>query len=132
MNQFKRALKMNKIRLLKKIFCFEEIYTIAYRNRNGKTLLDSDLLDFNRIPYSDTCWYADPILVSYQGAEYLFMESFDMRTQLGSIALAKFDEAGKLSEPGNHSGSLSYVLSHGVFLEWGSVYDSGNLRQPFS
>ena len=101
MNQFKRALKMNKIRLLKKIFCFEEIYTIAYRNRNrnGKTLLDSDLLDFNRIPYSDTFWYADPILVSYQGAEYLFMESFDMRTQLGSIALAKFDEAGKLSEP---------------------------------
>ena len=99
MNQFKRALKMNKIRLLKKIFCFEEIYTIAYRNRDGHTLMDSDLLSFDRIPYSDTFWYADPILFSHQGESFLFMESFDMRTQLGSIALARFDEAGRLSEP---------------------------------
>lgn len=99
MNQFERALKMNPVRLLKKIFCFEEIYTIAYRNRDGRTLLDSDLLSFQRIPYSDTFWYADPILVSYGGKEYLFMESFDMRTQLGSIACAAFDEDGKLSEP---------------------------------
>lgn len=99
MNQFKRALKMNPFRLLKKVFCFEEIFTIAYRNRDGKTLLDSDLLSFDRIPYDDTFWYADPILVSYGGKDYLLMESFDMRTQLGSIACAEFDEAGKLSEP---------------------------------
>jgi len=32
MNQLERALKMNPLRLLKKVFCFEEIYTIAYRN----------------------------------------------------------------------------------------------------
>lgn len=99
MNQLKRALKMNPFRLLKKIFCFEEIYTIAYRNRDGHTLLDSDLLDFDRIPYDDTFWYADPILVCHGGREYLFMESFDMRTQLGSIACAEFDENGKLSAP---------------------------------
>ena len=30
--------------ILKKICCFEEIYTIGYRKRQGKTLLDSDLL----------------------------------------------------------------------------------------
>lgn len=99
MNQFERALKMNPIRLLKKIFCFEEIYTIAYRNRDGHTLLDSDLLSFDRIPYDDTFWYADPIVVSYRGETYLFMESFDMRNQLGSIACARFDEDGKLSKP---------------------------------
>lgn len=99
MNQLERVLKMNPVRLLKKIFCFEEVYTIAYRNRDGHTLLDSDLLQFNRIPYNDTFWYADPILTSYQGKTYLFMESFDMRTQLGSIAYAQFDESGKLSEP---------------------------------
>lgn len=99
MNQLKRALKMNPLRLLKKIFCFEEIYTIAYRTRDEHTLLDSDLLSFDRIPYDDTFWYADPILTSYQGNTYLFMERFDMRTQLGSIACAQFDENGKLSKP---------------------------------
>lgn len=99
MNQLQRALKMNPIRLLKKICCFEEIYTIAYRNRDGHTLLDSDLLSFDRIPYDDTFWYADPILTTYQGNTYLLMESFDMRTQLGSIACARFYETGKLSEP---------------------------------
>lgn len=99
MNQFQRALKMNPLRLLKKICCFEEIYTIAYRNRDGHTLLDRDLLSFDRIPYDDDCWYADPILVTYREREYLLMESYDMRTQLGSIACAAFDEDGKLAQP---------------------------------
>jgi hypothetical protein len=99
MNQFQRALKMNPVRLMKKIFCFEEIYTIAYRNRDGHTLLDSELLSFDRIPFDENYWYADPILVSRNGKEYLLMESFDMRTQLGSIACAEFDASGKLSAP---------------------------------
>ena len=99
MNQFQRALKMNPLRLLKKILCFEEIYTIGYRNRDGHTLLDSDRLSFDRIPYDEHFWYADPILVSYRGSDYLLMESFDLRTQLGSIACARFDGTGKLSAP---------------------------------
>lgn len=99
MNQFKRVLKMNKLKLLKKICCFEEIYTIGYRNREGKTLLDSDLLAFNRIPFDDYCWYADPILVTHEGISYLFMESFDMRTQLGSIAYSRFQDNGELTRP---------------------------------
>lgn len=99
MNQFQRALKMNPLRLLKKIFCFEEIYTIGYRNRDGHTLLDSNLLSFDRIPYDNNFWYADPILTTYQGKTYLLMESFDMRTQLGSIACAEFGEDGKLLQP---------------------------------
>lgn len=94
-----RFLKMNPFTLMKKVVGFEEIYTIAYRKRDGKTLMDSDLLSFRRMPYSNTYWYADPILVSYEGESYLFMESFDMRTNLGSIAYAKFDADGKLSEP---------------------------------
>lgn len=99
MSELERFLKMNPIRLLKKIFCFEEVYTIGYRNRDGHTLLDSDRLSFDRIPYDDTFWYADPILTTYRGDAYLFMESFDMRTQLGSIACARFDASGKLSRP---------------------------------
>lgn len=99
MSQLKRFLQMDPVRLLKKIFCFEEVYTIGYRIRDGHTLLDSDCLSFERIPYDDTFWYADPILTGYQGNTYLFMESFDMRTQLGSIACARFDGEGNLSRP---------------------------------
>lgn len=99
MNQLQRALKMNPIRLMKKILCFEEIYTIAYRNRDEHTLLDSDILSFDRIPFDENYWYADPILFSHGGKDYLLMESFDMRTQLGSIACSEFDAAGRLSEP---------------------------------
>jgi len=99
MNQLKRALKMNKIKLLKKIFCFEELYTIGYRKREGKTLLDSDLLSFNRIPFDGRYWYADPIMITHEGSDYLFMESFDMYTQKGSIALSRFGEDGILTKP---------------------------------
>ena len=99
MIDFNRFLKMNPLTLMKKIIGFEEIYTIAYRNRDGHTLLDSDLLKFEAMPYSNTFWYADPILVSYRGESYLLLESYDMRTKLGSIAYARFDAAGKLSAP---------------------------------
>lgn len=118
MSQFKRALKMKPSRLLKKIFCCEEIYTIGYRNRNGKTLMDSDLLEFNRIPYNDNYWYADPILVSWQGKEYLFMEIFDMCTQLGSIACAEFDEKGNLAEPKTII-QEAYHMSFPMVFHWG-------------
>jgi hypothetical protein len=99
MNQLQRALKMNPFRLMKKIFCFEEIYTIGYRKRDGHTLLDGEMLSFDRIPFDENYWYADPILVAHGGKEYLLMESFDMRTQLGSIACSVFQDDGKLSEP---------------------------------
>ena len=65
MNQFKRALKMDAGRLIKKVCCFEEIYTIAYRKRNGKSLLNSSQLPFLHVPYNDNFWYADPIVTSY-------------------------------------------------------------------
>ena len=99
MNQFKRLLKMNPWKLLKKICCFEEIYTIGYRNRDGRTLLDSSLLEFDRIPFDGNCWYADPIMIEHAGKTCLFMESYDMRTRLGSIAVSVFGEDGKLSAP---------------------------------
>lgn len=122
MNQLKRALKMNKIQLLKKILCFEEIYTIGYRKRQGQTLLDSDLLQFERIPFNDRYWYADPIMVPYEGKTYLFMESFDMITQKGTIALSWFGEDGILSEP-KVIIEEPYHMSFPMVFSWnGSLY----------
>ena len=99
MNQFKRLIKMNPWKLLKKICCFEEIYTIGYRNRDGHTLLDSSLLAFKRLPFDKYCWYADPVMIEHAGKTCLFMESYDMRTRLGSIACSVFGEDGQLSAP---------------------------------
>lgn len=118
MNQFKRALKMDAGRLIKKVCCFEEIYTIAYRKRNGKSLLNSSQLPLLHVPYNDNFWYADPIVTSYNNDTYLFAECFDMRTQKGTIGCAKFDNSGALSdfqivieEP--------YHLSFPMIFEWG-------------
>lgn len=99
MNQFKRILKMDKFQLLKKICCFEEIYTIGYRKREGKTLLDSEVLQFNRIPFDDRYWYADPIILPWREETYLFMESYDMFTRKGAIAVSRFEKGGQLSKP---------------------------------
>lgn len=122
MNQLQRALKMNPLRLLKKICCFEEIYTIGYRNRDGHTLLDSDLLSFDRIPYDRDSWYADPILVTYREKDYLLMERFDLGTELGSIACAEFDAAGKLSKPRDIIREKYHMSFPMVFFWNGELY----------
>jgi len=98
MNQLKRILKMHPARVLKKLCCFEEIYTIAYRKREDRSLLDDEQLSFHAVPYHDDYWYADPILVTDHGVDYLFAECFDMRTQKGFIGCAVFDDNGNLSE----------------------------------
>lgn len=117
MNQLKRILKMHPARVLKKLCCFEEIYTIAYRKREGKSLADADHLSFKTVPYHNDYWYADPILIAVHDTDYLFAECFDMRTQKGMIGCAKFDRHGQLSdfEPVIEE---PYHLSFPMVFEW--------------
>lgn len=111
---------MDAVRLIKKVCCFEEIYTIAYRRRDGKSLLNNSGLSFFRVPYHDDFWYADPIILSYEADTYLFAECFDMRTQKGMIGCAKFDGDGYLSE---FSPVIEepYHLSFPMVFEWNDV-----------
>lgn len=120
-NQIKRVLKMSPGKVIKKLCCYEEIYTIAYRPRENKSLWDSEQLSFTPVPYHDDFWYADPIMITHNGDTYLFAECFDMRTQKGVLGCALFDEAGNLSgfrsiieEP--------YHLSFPMVFEWGDKF----------
>ncbi len=117
MNQLKRMLKMHPARVLKKLCCFEEVYTIAYRKRKSRSLLGNDLLSFKAIPYNSDYWYADPILITARGVDYLFAECFDMRTQKGFIGCAAFDESGSPSgfQPVIEE---AYHLSFPMVFEW--------------
>lgn len=44
-------------------------------------------------------WYADPILFSYEGSTYVFMEVYDKLYDKGSIGVSKFSKSGKLLKP---------------------------------
>lgn len=110
------------LRSLKKIFCFEEIYTIGYRNRDGHILLDSDLLSFARIPYDDTFWYADPILPTQESTDVdygvnLYLNDFSERdiTSLPVLKKVTVDnillpDVAQKEQIGVHSYALSERL----------------------
>ncbi len=93
--QIYRALHMNKLRLLKKIFFHEEIYAVGIRKRNGdSTLLDDTVSPFTMIPTDDTHWCADPLLFENEGKTYLFVEDYDRRTHRASLAAAEINDSG--------------------------------------
>ncbi len=115
--QIYRALRMNKLRLLKKIFSWEEIYAVGIRKRNGEhTLLDDVSSPFTIIPTDDGCWYADPLIYEFDGRTWLFVESFNRKTGKGSIAAAEVDNSGTytfrtvINEP--------YHLSFPMIFHW--------------
>lgn len=115
--QIYRALHMNKQRLLKKIFSWEEIYAVGIRKRNGEhTLLDDSSSPFTIIPSDDDRWYADPLIYEFDGRTWLFVESFDRKTGKGSIAAAEVNDSGTytfrtvIDEP--------YHLSFPMIFHW--------------
>ncbi|MBQ1324756.1 MAG: hypothetical protein IIY52_01920 [Solobacterium sp.] len=91
--QIYRALHMNKQRLLKKIFSYEELYAVGIRRRKGNsTLLDDTVSPFTIIPSSDDHWYADPLIYEFDGRTYLFVEDYDRHAKKGVISAAEISE----------------------------------------
>ncbi len=115
--QIYRALHMNKLRLIKKIFSFEEIYAVGIRKRKGNsTLLDDAVSPFSIIPTDNDHWYADPLIYEFEGKTYLFVESYDRHAHKGSIRAAEIDGSGTynfhtvIDEP--------YHLSFPMIFQW--------------
>lgn len=120
---FKRLLEIPKGRLIKKIFGYDEIYTIALRCCDDKSLPEGNTQKpFAPISYSEKYWYADPLLFSWQGRDYLFVEEFDRKKSKGQIAVAEVVDLSKrmvfksiIAEP--------YHMSFPMVFEWnGEIY----------
>lgn len=91
--KIQRLLQIPKVRLLKKIIGYDEIYTIAIRYiQDDKYLLDDRKKKFDCIPYSGRFWYADPVLFSWEDRDYIFAEAFDRQIRRGHIVAAEIGE----------------------------------------
>ena len=114
----KRLAQIPKRRLVKKLLGFDEIFTIALREKRGGTLLRESGNPFRPIAYSSRYWYADPITFCHEGKQYLFAEEYDRDTLKGQLAAAVLEPDGEsvtfrtiLQEP--------YHLSYPMVFSWG-------------
>lgn len=120
----KRLLEIPKKRLLKKICGYDEIYTVALRKCEGKTLPEANTdMPFIPITYSKDFWYADPILFSYQGLDFLFVEEYDRKLCKGQIAVALVSDSPKdmlfktiIKEPYHMSFPMIFKWNNQIFM----------------
>ena len=112
----KRLLEIPKGRLIKKIIGFDEIYTVAIRRCGDKSLPQGGVdTPFIPIEYSEEFWYADPILFSWQGSDYLFVEEYDRRIARGQIAVSEIN--------GNQSLKFKTIINEAYHMSFPMVFE---------
>lgn len=67
MNRFKKI-----ITVIKKIMGYEEIFTVAYRDKRENE-------EYEIIKPNSKWWFADPIVFKWKAQEYLFCEMYDRK-----------------------------------------------------
>ena len=104
---------MEKITEKLKRFLFEEnVYSIGIRKREDKLLFEGNNKCFRVLPITRNEWYADPIVFTYNGIDYLFCEVYDRKNNVGNIGVTVINGQA-LSKPqiclsiGSH---LSYPM----------------------
>lgn len=86
MNRFKKI-----ITVIKKIMGYEEIFTVAYRDKRENE-------EYEIIKPNSKWWFADPIVFKWKAQEYLFCEMYDRKKLKGCIGVSKIIE-NKISMP---------------------------------
>ena len=76
-------------RMIKKMVGYEEIYTIAIRERGESSLYEGNEAPFSQILISDDYWYADPIVISEDNNTYLFCEVYEKKKMLEGLLYRK-------------------------------------------
>lgn len=100
---------LNKI---KRFFFEENVYSIGIRKREDKLLFEGNNKCFKVLPITRKEWYADPIVFTYNGIDYLFCEVYDRKNNVGNIGVTVINGQA-LSKPqiclsiGSH---LSYPM----------------------
>ena len=86
----KKARKLGLRLGLKKMMGYEAIFSCAFRKigEHGYTVL----------PHSDDFWYADPLIISREGRQIVYMERVDRHTGIGAIVASDITQ-GTWSDP---------------------------------
>ena len=72
---------------LNRFFFEENVYSIGIRERKDKLLYEGNYNEFKILPITRNEWYADPIVFSYNGIDYLFCEVYDRKNNVGNIGV---------------------------------------------
>ena len=106
--------------LLRKLFIDGE-WNIAIRKRSLK---ESDIFGYTdgfiSIPHNKQYWFADPLLFSSGGHEFLFCEAFNKKTMKGDIGvfdcLSNEPSCCSIIIQNNYHMSFPYVFEHSGFF----------------
>ena len=105
-------------------FLFEEnVYSIGIRRRKENLLVDGNTKDqFWILPISKDEWYADPMVFSHNGIDYLFCEVCNRNTKKGMIGYTVLGDKPTISRP-QVVLEADYHLSYPcIFEKNGEVY----------
>lgn len=89
------------------------IWSVRYRGKNSD--------EWKSLKCQKGYWYADPMLFTYRGEKYLFTEAFDMKLQIGRIAVSSYVN-GEFTEPKVIIKRLYHMSYPCVFEYKGEVY----------
>lgn len=105
---------MNK---LKSLLFEENVYTIAIRERKDTLLFENGgkTEKFFTLPITDQSWYADPMVFTYKGKDWLFCEIYDREKDLGTIGVTELTSL--------HIKPPREVLNIGTHLSYPCVFE---------
>ena len=90
-----------------------QIWGVIYKNRNSNKWKD--------LEGKSRFWYADPMLIEYNGEVLMFVEAFDMLRQIGTIAVSVYQN-GRFLSPIQIIKSSYHMSYPCVFLYEGVLY----------
>lgn len=106
---------------LQRLMREENVWTIAVRERGPRLLHEGDLSPFRAVPITSREWYADPLVFSWRGRDFVFCELYDRESCVGSIGVTELGSA--VPDPPREVLSVGAHLSYPcVFEHAGRVY----------
>lgn len=97
----------------------ERVFTVGIRKRvenDGIIIENQEKPEFKLWPIDKNYWYADPMLFSYDGKDYLFCEVCERQNQKGAIGVVLLDENNITKRP-------SIVLREEWHLSYPCVFE---------
>lgn len=113
---FQKVKRLGLKMSVQKAIGYKAAFNIAYR-ANSSYLNEGGIQEqFISFPHSKEYWYADPLIFTYNGETYVFMEAYNKKKKKGAIAYSLINESG-ISVP-EIIIEESYHMSFPLVFEW--------------